>query len=694
MKARIILTLMTALVCLQANAQEFPYQNPALTPDQRADDLLGRLSLEQKASLMMNESASVPEFGIRAYDWWNEALHGAARAGLATSFPQSIGMAASWDTELLREVFTIASTEQRIKFVQCRRDTDNSSRYHGLTVWTPNINIFRDPRWGRGQETYGEDPYLTYAMGRSVVEGLQQKPDEKGYDKLHACLKHYAVHSGPESTRHEFNAENISWRDLSETYLYAFENIVKTTDVQEVMCAYNRFEGKPCCGSDQLLTRLLREKWGYRGLVVSDCGAIDDFYAEWGHQTFPGDPASSSANAVRSGTDLECGSAYRWLVKAVEDGKISEADIDVSLRRLLVARFRLGEMDDLSLVSWNNVTDDLLDCDAHKKVAREMARETMVLLQNDGILPLQEGSKVIVTGPNADRAATMLGNYEGTPAHIITALEGLKERYRVCDDAEIVIYVGGINSNLEGEEMGYGREIEGFYKGDRTSIELPRTQREEIKAFVDAGKKVILVNMSGSAMGLLPESGICSAILQAWYGGEEGGAAIADVLTGDYNPAGRLPVTFYRCTEDIPDFNCYDMAGRTYRYFKGDPLWAFGHGLSYTSFKYGRARFSRHRGELVVRVKNTGNLDGDEVVQVYLRRDDDVDGPKYALRGFKRVNIAAGKRVKVRIPMGEREFAAYDVQKGEMTAAPGKFTLYYGGSGAEESLKKLKVTRK
>lgn len=690
---KILHTFLGLCLCCALAAQTLPFQDPSLSPEQRADDLIGRLTIEQKASLMVNNSSAVPELGIRKYNWWNEALHGAARAGLATSFPQAIAMAASWDPELLKEVFDIASTEQRIKFIESRRDNQFATQYHGLTVWTPNINIFRDPRWGRGQETYGEDPYLTYVMGRAVVEGLQGEPDADGYDKLHACLKHYAVHSGPESTRHTFDADDVSWRDLMETYLYAFENIVKTTDVQEVMCAYNRFDGKPCCGSDQLLTQLLRGKWGYKGLVVSDCGAIDDFFVKGRHETFLDDPLSATANAVRSGTDLECGDSYYHLVEGVKQGKISEEEIDVSLRRLFIARFRLGEMDDDAIVSWNKIPVEKLACAEHHAKAVQMCRESIVLLQNSGILPLAEGTDVMVLGPNATDDTYPLGNYEGTPAHVVSPLEGISARFNVCEDAETVIYVGGINPRLEGEQMD-DVDVEGFFGGDRTSLELPRAQREEIAGLVAAGKKVVFVCMSGSAMGLVPESEVCSAIVQAWYGGEAAGEGLADVLCGAYNPAGRLPVTFYKSVEDLPDFSNYDMAGRTYRYFKGEPQWAFGHGLSYTTFKYKKAKYNSAKRELMVKVKNTGKRDGDEVVQIYVGKEEDVEGPVYALRGFKRVCIPAGKTVKVTIPMQEMAFATFNPESGEMEATPGHFKVFYGGSSAKNALKTIKVNRK
>ena len=364
----------------------YPYQDASLSPEERTEDLLGRLTLEQKVSLMNYESPAIPELGIPQYNWWNEALHGSARNGLATVFPQSISMAASWNNELLLEVFDVASTEQRIKFNTARKD-DVVEIYHGLTVWTPNINIFRDPRWGRGQETYGEDPYLTYIMGRSVVNGLQGDTTQK-YDKLHACLKHFAVHSGPEYERHVFDVSDLSWRDLNETYLYAFERLVKTTDVREVMCAYNAYDGKPCCGNDRLLIKILRDQWGFDGLVVTDCWAVRDFHTEGCHNIFPDDPASASALSVISGADLECGSSFPALVAAVNEGKIPEPELDRALRRVLKARFELGELDPLRKVSWSRLPKELLACDEHDALALEMARETMTLLQNRSVMQL------------------------------------------------------------------------------------------------------------------------------------------------------------------------------------------------------------------------------------------------------------------------------------------------------------------
>ncbi len=731
---RIISLFFLCAVTLASFAQQYPYQDPSLTPEQRAQDLVSRLSVEQKVMLMMNNSPEIPEFGIQKYNWWNEALHGSARNGLATVFPQAISMAASWNDELLEKVFDVASTEQRIKYIISRGEGSNK-QYHGLTVWTPNINIFRDPRWGRGQETYGEDPYLMTVMGRAVVNGLQGPSDGK-YDKLHACLKHFAVHSGPEYVRHSFNVEEVSWRDLNETYLYAFERLVKTTDVKEVMCAYNAFEGKPCCGSDKLLIKFLREEWGYKGLVVTDCGAIGDFYRKGTHNVYPDDPATSSAVAVRTGADLECGGAYHSLNEAYKAGKISEAEIDTSVLRLLKARFELGEMDPLELVSWNSIPLDLLACDEHRALALDMARETMTLLQNrNDVLPLKKNARYAVVGPNAADSLVMWGNYNGNPRKTITVLEGIQSKVgasnvvynhgceiavkasdkgtyseaegnyhdpalsmnsgsagdlstdlSMFDDVDAIIYVGGLSPKLEGEEMRVN--FKGFRGGDRTTIELPETQRAYIAALASTGKPVIFVNLSGSAVAIAPEAESCDAILQAWYGGEAGGQAVADVLFGDYNPAGRLPVTFYASDSDLPDYENYDMKGHTYRYFEGKPLFAFGHGLSYSEFKYGRAKLND--GVLRVPVKNVSKVDGQEVVQVYVKKADDVDGPILSLRGFERVPVKAGETAVVEIPMSDIDL--FNPETGKMETAPGKYIIYYGGTSDISGLKKMTVT--
>ncbi len=725
-----ILTLSAAVT---AFSQTYPYQDASLSPEERAKDLLGRLSVEQKVTLMDYDSAEIPEFGIRKYNWWNEALHGSARNGLATVFPQSIGMAASLTDVLLQKVFEVASTEQRIKFA-IARDGEGVNRYHGLTVWTPNINIFRDPRWGRGQETYGEDPYLMTVMGRAVVNGLQGGSDGK-YAKLPACLKHFAIHSGPEYERHIFNVEEVSWRDLNETYLYAFERLIKTTDVKEVMCAYNAYEGKPCCGNDKLLIKILREQWGFLGLVVTDCWAVRDFYEEGCHNIFPGDPASSSALSVRSGADLECGDSFYSLVTAYKDGKVSDADIDRAVFRILKARFELGEMDPLESVSWNSIPLELLACDEHDALALDMARETMTLLQNrKNALPLKKNARYAVVGPNAADSLVMWGNYNGTPRKTVTVLEGIASKVgaenvvyaKGCEiaaaasdtgtysqtegnyhdeallkgiasggvgfdmsmfnDVDAIIYVGGLSPQLEGEEMQVN--YKGFKGGDRTSIELPETQREYIAALASTGKPLVFVNLSGSAVAIAPETKNCDAILQAWYGGQQGGTAVADVLFGDYNPAGRLPVTFYASDADLPDFSDYDMEGHTYRYFDGKPLFAFGHGLSYSEFKYGKAAYAD--GVLSIPLENVSDVDGQEVVQVYVKKADDHDGPLMSLRGFERVSVKAGESLTVELPLTDLDL--FNPATGKMETAPGKYIIYYGGTSDLSKLKFLKIT--
>ena len=712
--------------------ETYPYQDSSLTPEERTEDLLGRLTLEQKVSLMSYDSPAIPELGIQQYNWWNEALHGSARNGLATVFPQAISMAASWDQDLLQDVFEVASTEQRIKFNEARAG-EGAIQYHGLTVWTPNINIFRDPRWGRGQETYGEDPYLMTVMGRSVVNGLQGDTDEK-YDKLHACLKHFAVHSGPEYERHIFNVEDLSWRDLNETYLYAFEQLVKTTDVKEIMCAYNAYEGKPCCGSDKLLIKILREQWGFDGLVVTDCWAVRDFHTEGCHNIFPDDPASASAMSVRSGADLECGNSYPALVEAVKNGTIPEEELDRALRRVLKARFELGEMDSQRKVKWSKIPSKLLACDDHHELSLKMARETMTLLQNnDAVLPLSRDIRVAVVGPNAADSLVMWGNYNGIPRKTTTVLEGIQAKVgaenvvyaKGCEiaafaedagkysetegnahdasvlaaegaaqadgfdaemfaDVDVIIYVGGLSPKLEGEEMRV--DYKGFKGGDRTSIELPEPQREYIAKLAGLDKPLVFVHLSGSAVALAPEAENCDAILQAWYGGQAGGEAVADVLFGDYNPAGRLPVTFYASDADLPHFNDYDMEGHTYRYFKGQPLFPFGHGLSYTTFAYGDAQLEG--GVIRIPVTNTGSMDGDEVVQVYVKSVADVDGPSKSLRGFERVNIKAGETVMVEIPF---KADLFNPATGKIEQAPGEHIVYYGGTSDDAGLKQMTI---
>lgn len=716
-KLRLLLGIGSFCLCLPVFAQ-LPYQNPDLSPEKRANDLLSRLTLDEKVLLMQNTSPAIPRLGIKAYDWWNEALHGVGRAGLATVFPQSIGMGASFNNELLLQVFTAVSDEARAKSAQFSKNGE-LQRYQGLTMWTPNINIFRDPRWGRGQETYGEDPYLTAQMGMAVVRGLQGPEDQK-YDKLHACAKHFAVHSGPEWNRHSFNAEDINPRDLWETYLPAFKDLVQKANVKEVMCAYNRLEGDPCCGSNRLLMQILRNEWGYQGLVVSDCGAVSDFYMDNAHKTHP-DKEHASAGAVLNGTDVECGTNYASLPQAVRDGLISEESIDTSVRRLLKARFALGEMD--TDVSWNSIPYSVVDSKEHRELALRMAHESIVLLQNKkNILPLTKKMKIAVVGPNANDSVMQWGNYNGFPSHTVTLLEGIKQYIPEakiifepgCDHtsadidlaksiqrikgADVVIFAGGISPSLEGEEMSVS--IPGFKGGDRETIELPAIQSRMIAELKKAGKKVVFVNFSGSAIAMPAEKESCDAILQVWYPGQAGGTAIADVLFGTYNPAGRLPVTFYKSTSQLPDFEDYTMKGRTYRYMTEAPLFPFGYGLSYTTFQYGNAALSAptigygEKVTLTIPVSNIGKKDGEEVVQVYVRRPGDTEGPSHALRAFKRVAIAKGQASQVEIPLLKEDFEWFDTSTNTMRPIEGEYELLYGGSSDMNHLKSVNITVK
>ena len=718
----------------------------APTPEQRAKELVSKMSLEEKASLMTHSSAPIEALGIPAYNWWNEALHGVARNGKATVFPMPIAMAASFDKPLVNEVFTAVSDEARIKNRQAVA-SGHVGWYQGLTFWTPNINIFRDPRWGRGMETYGEDPFLTGQMGMAVVRGLQG-PSKADVLKAHACAKHFAVHSGPEWNRHSYDAV-VSERDLRETYLPAFKDLVTKANVQEVMIAYNRFRGEPCGASDYLINTILRGEWGYKGIVVSDCWAVSDFF-EPGRHGFSPDAASAVAAAIHTGTDLECGNAYPKIPEAVERGLLDEADVDRSLERLLAARIRLGELDGI-IEPWNHLKDEELEGEAHLALSRKMAEETLVLLQNrDGILPLDPSARIALLGPNADDREMLWGNYNPIPDKTVTLADAFKARIpgvpviRACGllgaefvskeqmerveqmakmtreeiqkltegsggsiqdfldyvedqkkmmagfqpalnvpavleqlkDVDVVVFAGGISPRLEGEEMPV--TLPGFKGGDRTDIQLPAVQRELLRALHEAGKKVVLVNFSGSAIGLEPETESCDAILQAWYPGEEGGTAIANVLFGDVAPSGKLPLTFYKSIDQLPDFEDYSMTGRTYRYFQGEPLYPFGFGLSYTTFEYGEARVKGK--SLIIPVTNTGNVNATEVVQLYVRKADDAEGPLKTLRGFTRVPIAAGQTVEVSLPLNEETFLAWSEEKQNMVPIKGTWELLYGGN--------------
>ena len=841
---------------LSATAQLLPYCNPDLSAGERARDLLSRLPLEEKARLMLDESPAIPRLGIKKFFWWSEALHGAANMGGVTVFPEPVGMAASFNDGLLRRVFDAASDEMRAQYNRRMLNGGEDEKFHSLSVWTPNVNIFRDPRWGRGQETYGEDPYLTSVMGTAVVRGLQG-PETAKYRKLWACAKHYAVHSGPEYTRHTANVADVSPRDLWETYLPAFKTLVTEAKVREVMCAYQRLDDDPCCSNNRLLQQILRDEWGFNYLVVSDCGAVTDIYAN--HKT-SSDAVHAAAKAAVAGTDVECGFgyAYKTIPEAVRRGLITEAEVDKHVLRLLEGRFDLGEMDDPKLVEWSKIPASVMDSKAHRQLALDMARQSLVLLQNKGgVLPLKAGGEPIaVIGPNADDGPMMWGNYNGTPNRTVTILDGIKARHKRvtylkgcdltdtktvnsllpqcaidgrkglrgtfwnntgmqgrpvatqfytapvavttagmhnfapgvnvedfsakyetvytpktsgevvvnvegCGDFSLyvngkeqvkhhtwrttptrtplqvkageeyrievrfafvktwganlkinigtehpidyqaiirklqgirkVVFVGGISAALEGEEMPV--DIDGFKGGDRTNIELPKVQRDFLRALHEAGKTVVFVNCSGSAIALEPEMETCDAILQAWYAGQEGGTAVSDVLFGTVNPSGKLPVTFYKRTDQLPDYESYSMRGRTYRYFS-DPLFAFGYGLSYTTFRFGRALAVAADGgyRLSIPLSNTGTRPGEEVVQVYIRRVADANGPLKSLRAFRRVALKAGESTTVEIPLSRKSFECFDESTNTMRTLPGDYELMYGNSSRPEDLQTLTVS--
>ena len=748
MKKRLILSLaLAATIGASAQSTKLPFQDASLTVDQRVEDLLGRLTLEEKTMLMMNSSARINRLGIPQFDWWSEALHGVGRNGISTVFPSCIGMSCSFDEDLVEQIYNAVSDEARAKNTEQRRQGKKPiGRYQGLSFWTPNINIFRDPRWGRGQETYGEDPLLNALMGLRVVKGLQGDKSKHKYYKLHACAKHYAVHSGPEKTRHSFNIEDLPTRDLWETYLPAFKALVTEGNVQQVMCAYQRFEGDPCCGSNRLLQQILRDEWGFKGLVVSDCGAVTDFWGDGRHGVSE-DAASASAKAAIAGTDIECGSNYKQLKDAVMKGLISEDQIDINVRRILKGRFELGELDDDNLVEWTRIPTSCIASKKHKDLALKMAREQMVLLQNKGaLLPLkkEDASRIIVMGPNAADSTMLWGIYFGKPSHTVTPLEGIQAKVgqvkysTACDitsmtvkemaiagqtetadgsttlqmiekgkrtytipeileqakESDIVIFVGGISPNLEKEQARV--DAPGFDNGDRTSIELPQVQRDILKALHEAGKKIVLVNCSGSAVALTPETETCDAILQAWYPGEQGGHALADVLFGDYNPGGKLTVTFYKDDSQLPDFSDYRMngeIGRTYKYFKGEALFPFGYGMSYTTFSVGSPKAVYGENDITVSttVKNTGKVDGTEIVQVYMHRPDDADGPIKTLCAYQRVDLKAGESSKLDITFPRQRLEAWDAETNTMKVIPGTYELLVGKSSAAKDLKKTKI---
>ena len=682
---------------------ELRFHDPSLSVEERVDDLVARLTLEEKVAQMVNGSPGIERLGIPPYNWWNECLHGVARAGVATVFPQAIGLAAMWDEPFLFRVATAISDEARAKHHDAVRE-GRHEQYYGLTFWSPNINIFRDPRWGRGQETYGEDPYLAARLGVAFCKGLQG--DDPKYLKLVATPKHYAVHSGPEPLRHAFDAV-VSERDLRMTYLPAFEACVREAGAYSVMGAYNRTNGKPCCASEPLLQEILREEWGFEGYVVSDCGAIWDIHAN--HKVV-GTPEEGAALAVEAGCDLNCGQAYAHLVKAVEQGLIAEDRIDTAVKRLFTARFRLGMFDPPEMVPYARIPISVNDCTEHRRLALEAARKSIVLLKNEGgLLPLSADlRRIAVIGPNADMIAPLLGNYFGTPSKAVTPLDGIRgalpdgvelltapgcdlvegsregfdEAARIAAAADVAVLCLGLAPRLEGEEGDAAASAAG---GDRTSIGMPGIQEDLLRAVHATGTPVVLVLLNGSAVAVIWADDNVPAILTAWYPGEEGGTAVADVLFVKYNPAGRLPVTFYRSLDQVPPFEDYAMARRTYRYFEGEPLYPFGYGLSYTRFLYANLDVSPTRAaqggkiRVAAKVKNAGDRDGEEVVQLYVADlEASVPVPIRSLQGFRRVRLAAGEEATVTFTIAPRQLALIDADN-RLVVEPGAFEVAVGG---------------
>lgn len=683
---------------------DMPWQDPDLSVDDRVADLLSRMTLEEKVSQMVNSSAAIDRLGIPAYDWWSECLHGVARFGRATVFPQAIGLAATWDTDLIRRIGTAISDEGRAMF-HAMEGYGFSRRYGGLTYWTPNVNIFRDPRWGRGQETYGEDPFLTSQIGVSLVKGIQG--DHPKYLKAGACGKHYVVHSGPEGLRHEFNAVS-SQKDLHETYLYAFKALVDA-GVESIMCAYNRTNQEACCGSQTLLLDILRDEWGFEGHILSDCGALRDLHE--GHGLVAG-AAEAAALALKSGVNLNCGNTYSSLLEAVERGLVTEDEIDASLAYLLRTRFKLGLFDPDDRVPFTRISTDVVNCPEHKALALEAARKCVVMLKNNGVLPLsKETERIYVTGPNASNLDVLLGNYYGVSGDMSTLLEGIAAKrqagtfieYRkgaeldreninpadwttggAREPGTVTVACFGISPLLEGEE---GEAILSPSKGDRLDIGLPESQVNMIRRLRDGNEHpIILVLNGGSPIDLSRVADLADAILFVWYPGEEGGHAVGDILFGDANPSGRLPITFPKSIEDLPPYEDYSMAGRTYRYMTKQPIFPFGFGLSYAAFTYGSSDadiLSLQAGEEInieVTVTNNGEWAGEEVVQLYVTDlEASVDVPISSLKGFKRVFLEPGESQKIGFTVDEKMLQLVN-EDGKFILEPGEFRITIGGS--------------
>ncbi len=672
-------------------SKEKRYLDDSLSFEERAKALVAGMTLEEKVYQTLHGAPAIERLDVKAYNYWNEALHGVARAGTATVFPQAIGLAATFDEDFLEEIAVAVSDEGRAKF-NAQQKYGDYDIYKGLTFWSPNVNIFRDPRWGRGHETFGEDPYLTSRLGVRFIEGMQGK-DEK-YMKVAACAKHFAVHSGPEDERHSFNAIS-SEQDLRETYLPAFKACVKEADVEVVMGAYNRTNDEPCCGSKRLLEDILRDEWGFQGHVTSDCWAIKDFHE---FHMVTSTPVESVALAMNRGCDLNCGNIYGNLLKAVQDGLVTEETITRAVERLFTTRMKLGLFDPSDKVPFNVIDYSVVDCEKHKQLNERAARKSTVLLKNaDNLLPLDVSKiKTIgVVGPNANNRKALVGNYEGTASEYITVLEGIqhyvgdevrvlysegchlcKDRCQglaqendrmsevraVADASDVIVACFGLDASLEGEEGDEGNE---FASGDKPNLNLPGLQEEVLKELVKSGKPVVLVLLSGSALAVPYADEHVSAILQGWYPGARGGKAIAEILFGEYSPEGKLPVTFYRTTEELPDFKDYSMKNRTYRYMKNEALYPFGFGLSYTNFEVSDVELSADSIDvdqnITIRamLKNTGSMEGAETLQVYVRACME-DAPNYQLKALKKVELKSGETKEIMLSLTAEDFGLYN----------------------------------
>ena len=675
---------------------------------ERAAALVAKMTLEEKVSQTLYNAPAIERLGISAYNWWNEALHGVARAGTATVFPQAIGVAASFDEELVGKMAEVIATEARAKY-NVQKKAEDRDIYKGLTFWSPNVNIFRDPRWGRGQETYGEDPYLSGRLGVRFVKGLQE--EKEGFIKAAACAKHFAVHSGPEKQRHSFDAR-VSRQDLYETYLPAFKACVQEAGVEAVMGAYNRTNGEPCCGSKTLLIDILRKEWGFEGHVVSDCWAINDFHA---HHKITKTPLESAAMAMNNGCDVNCGCMFPNLRDAVKGGYVEEARLDEAVTNLMECRMKLGMFEEEGTVPFDVIGYEQVDTAENKSLNLEISRKSLVLLKNqDNLLPLElTGIKSIgVIGPNADSRKALVGNYEGTASRYVTVLEGIEdyvgERARVyysegchlyqdrtsnlaqendrmsevkavCSVSDVIVAVLGLDSSVEGEEGDTGNE---FASGDKLDLKFPGLQSEILRAAYESGKPVILVSMTGSAMELDWEDSHIPAIIQAWYPGAAGGRAVAELIFGAYSPEGKLPVTFYRTTQELPDFTDYAMKDRTYRYMKQEALYPFGFGLSYTSFEMKGTEADSDRvtakGEVTIRtsIKNTGVMESGETIQVYVKALRE-GTPNAQLKGLKKVHLQPGEEKQVEITLKSQAFGLYNVE-GEFLVEKGEYAVYVG----------------